>query len=342
MWNQSLFLGRVVAIGHGAGAVVAKMNASLASEIVNNEEESDDLAFDPEESLDVTKDDEEDESEAIITEDQATMDNGKPRLSNEFDKLVNSGSESGDTLRTSSHADPPFVAELPAVVPSTFQPVGSVQHSPAESPVSWNSASQHAFSYAHETSDIDASVDSPMGSPDQAKADEARMRKKWGSALVDWISATTSEGDDDIEDGRDPANRSSEDLRKSRMGLSLGHPSDDSFNESEFFNEHVQALQSSVTAPPVNFRLRDDHLSGSSIKGWVRIFPWTRAPGSSGVQFAKPIKHQVRVYLLTLGLISHLHQSHGKDPSFVQIVEKRKMPWKERDRADTTRTLYNP
>ncbi|KAL6956169.1 hypothetical protein U1Q18_026798 [Sarracenia purpurea var. burkii] len=297
------FLRKGSGIGPGAGAVVAKMKASLASEIVNNEEESDDLVFDPEESLDVTKDDEEDESEAMITEDQATMDNGKPRLSNEFDKLVNSGSESGDTLRTSSHADPSFVAELPAAVPSTFQPVGSVQHSPAESPVSWNSASQHAFSYAHETSDIDASVDSPIGSPDQAEADEARMRKKWGSAqkpilvsnsshnhsrkdmtkgfkrllkfgrrsrgtesLVDWISATTSEGDDDTEDGRDPANRSSEDLRKSRMGLSLGHPSDDSFNESEFFNEHVQALQSSVTAPPVNFRLRDDHLSGSSIK----------------------------------------------------------------------------
>ncbi|KAL6980945.1 hypothetical protein U1Q18_022582 [Sarracenia purpurea var. burkii] len=75
---------------------------------------------------------------------------------------------------------------------------------------------------------------------------------------------------------------------------------------------------------------------------WVRIFPWTQAPGSSGVQFAKPIKHQVRVYQLTLGPISHLHQSHGKVPSSVQIVGKRKMPWKERDRADTTGTLHNP
>lgn len=150
--------------------------------------------------------------------------------------------------------------------------------SPIGSPASWNS---HGLA--------------------QTDADAARMRKKWGSAqkpilasnsshnqsrkdmtkgfkrllkfgrknrgtesLVDWISATTSEGDDDTEDGRDPANRSSEDLRKSRMGFFQG-PSDDSFNESEF-NEHVQLLQSSIPAPPVNFRLRDDHMSGSSLK----------------------------------------------------------------------------
>jgi hypothetical protein len=63
-------------------------------------------------------------------------------------------------------------------------------------------------------------------------------RKTRGTeTLADWISATTSEGDDDMEDGRDLANRSSEDLRKSRMGLSHGHPSDESFNESELFNE---------------------------------------------------------------------------------------------------------
>lgn len=124
--------------------------------------------------------------------------------------------------------------------------------SPIGSPASWNSHSLN-----------------------QGDNDAARMRKKWGSAqkpflvanssqnqprkdvtkgfkrllkfgrktrgsesLADWISATTSEGDDDTEDGRDLANRSSEDLRKSRMGFSHGHPSDDSFNESELFNEH--------------------------------------------------------------------------------------------------------
>ncbi|PSS07299.1 Coiled-coil domain-containing protein [Actinidia chinensis var. chinensis] len=89
-------------------------------------------------------------------------------------------------------------------------------------------------------------------------------RSRGTESLVDWISATTSEGDDDTEDGRDHANRSSEDLRKSRMGFSQGHPSDDSFNESEFYSEQVQAF--SIPAPPSNFKLREDHLSGSSFK----------------------------------------------------------------------------
>lgn len=125
--------------------------------------------------------------------------------------------------------------------------------SPIGSPASWNS---HGLAHTD--------------------ADAARMRKKWGSAqkpilasnsshnqsrkdvtkgfkrllkfgrknrgtesLVDWISATTSEGDDDTEDGRDPTNRSSEDLRKSRMGFSQG-PSDDGFNESEFNEQGTQ------------------------------------------------------------------------------------------------------
>ncbi|KAL2964540.1 hypothetical protein AAZX31_16G010000 [Glycine max] len=125
--------------------------------------------------------------------------------------------------------------------------------SPVGSPASWNSHSLN-----------------------QGDNDASRMRKKWGSAqkpflvanssqnqprkdvtkgfkrllkfgrktrgsesMADWISATTSEGDDDTEDGRDLANRSSEDLRKSRMGFSHGHPSDDSFNENELFNEQA-------------------------------------------------------------------------------------------------------
>lgn len=113
-----------------------------------------------------------------------------------------------------------------------------------------------------------------LSSLNHTENDTAQMRKKWGAAqkrvtagnpsqnqcqqdvtkglkrllnfgrknraaenLADWISATTSEGDDDTEDGRDLANRSSEDLRKSRMGFLQTHPSDDSFNESELFNE---------------------------------------------------------------------------------------------------------
>lgn len=278
------FLRKGNGIGPGAGASIAKLKASMASEVLKNEEEFDESAFEVEDSVDMVKEEEEEEEfETLTAEDGTYMDNGKPRLSNESDKSGNSESDNGDALRSLSHVDPASVAELPAAVPLVFNTIGSVQESPGESPVSWNSRMHHSFSYPQETSDIDASVDSPIGSPAswnshslaQTEADAARMRKKWGSAqkpilvansshnqsrkdvtkgfkrllkfgrkhrgtesLVDWISATTSEGDDDTEDGRDLANRSSEDLRKSRMGFSQGHPSDDSFNESELFNEH--------------------------------------------------------------------------------------------------------
>ncbi|XP_017978926.1 PREDICTED: uncharacterized protein LOC18596277 isoform X2 [Theobroma cacao] len=305
------FLRKGNGIGPGAGVNIAKFKASEASVTPKEEGESDELAFEADDSMDMAKEDEEDELESMVVEDSADMENGRSRLSQESDKLDNSGSENGDCLRSLSQVDPASVAELPAAVPTTFHTAVSVQDSPEESPVSWNSRLHHPFSYPHETSDIDASMDSPIGSPAswnshslaQTEVDAARMRKKWGSAqkpflvanathnqsrrdvtkgfkrllkfgrksrgtdsLVDWISATTSEGDDDTEDGRDPANRSSEDLRKSRMGFSQGHPSDDGFNESELFNDQIQSLHSSIPAPPANFKLREDHMSGSSIK----------------------------------------------------------------------------
>ncbi|GLT56051.1 hypothetical protein SLA2020_291240 [Shorea laevis] len=258
----------------------------------------------------MAKEDDEEELETTAMEDCTDMDNGRSRRSQESDKLDNSESENGDSLRSLSQVGPASVAEVPSAVSSTFQTAVSLQDSPGESPISWNMHMHHPFSYSHETLDIDASLDSPIGSPaswnshslNQTEADAARMRKKWGSAqkpflisnathnqsrkdvtkgfkrllkfgrksrgtdsLVDWISATTSEGDDDTEDGRDSTNRSSEDLRKSRMGFLQGHPSDDSFNESEL-NEQAQALHSSIPVPPANFKLREDHMSGSSIK----------------------------------------------------------------------------
>ncbi|XP_012068833.1 uncharacterized protein LOC105631354 isoform X1 [Jatropha curcas] len=310
--ESKTFLRKGNGIGPGAGTSIAKSKASVASEALKNED-FEDSPFETEDPVNVTKEEEEEEEEepeleTTEVEDCANIENGKPRLSQESDKM--SESENGDSLRSLSQIDPSSVAELPASVPSTFHAVGSLQDSPGESPVSWNSRMHNPFSYPHEISDIDASVDSPIGSPaswnphslTQTEADAARMRKKWGSAqkpilvansshnlarkdvtkgfkrllkfgrksrgtesLVDWISATTSEGDDDTEDGRDPANRSSEDLRKSRMGFSQNHPSDDGFNESELFNDQV-AIHSSIPAPPENFKLRDDHMSGSSIK----------------------------------------------------------------------------
>ncbi|KAL2534201.1 COP1-interacting protein-related [Abeliophyllum distichum] len=181
-------------------------------------------------------------------------------------------------------------------------PVESMQDWPGESPVSWNSPTQHLFSNPHEISDADATLDSPAGSPtswnsqslSQIETDAARMRKKWGTAqkpmfgahsssnisrkdmtrgfkrllkfgrksrgsesLVDCISATTSEGEDDIEDGCDPANQSSEHLRKSRMRLSQWKPSDDSFNEGELFIEQ---------GPRSFFSLSSFRVKGSDLK----------------------------------------------------------------------------
>ncbi|GMI91742.1 hypothetical protein like AT3G14172 [Hibiscus trionum] len=304
------FLRKGNGIGPGAGVHIAKFKALQASEIPNGEE-SDELAFEADDSMDMAKEDEEDELETTAVDDSADMENGRSRLSQESDKLDNSGSENGDSTRSLSQVDPTSVAEVPAAVLTTFHSAVSLQESPGESPISWNSHVHHPYSYPHETSDIDASMDSPIGSPAswnshslaQTGADAARMRKKWGSAqkpflvanathnqprmdmtkgfkrllkfgrksrgtdsLVDWISATTSEGDDDTEDGRDPASRSSEDLRKSRMGFPQGHPSDDGFNEGELFNDQVQSLRTSIPAAPANFRLREDHMSGSSIK----------------------------------------------------------------------------
>ncbi|KAH0921731.1 hypothetical protein HID58_021749, partial [Brassica napus] len=161
-----------------------------------------------------------------------------------------------------SSEDESQVVDLPVnttLLPSPFQHhIASLMDSPSESPLSWNSNLQHAFSYPHEHSDADASMDySPMGSP---ASWSSRMRKKWGTttgqspvivsnssplhsrkdlakgikrllkfgkktraadSLMDWVSVTTSEGDDDF------AYRSSDELRKTRMASSQSQHSED-------------------------------------------------------------------------------------------------------------------
>ncbi|KAE8667164.1 putative Sequence-specific DNA binding transcription factor [Hibiscus syriacus] len=245
------FLSNLNGIGPGAGVDIAKLKASEASEVPKDEESDDELAFEADDSMDMAKEDEENELETRAVDDFDDMEIRTARLSQESDKSGDSRAENDDSLRSLSQVDPTSVAVLPAAIPTTFHPAASFQDSPGESPVSWNSRMHHPFSYPHETSDIDAPIDSPIGSPAswnshllvQTEMDAARMRKKWRSAqkpfhvanvthnqsrrdvtkgfkkllkfgrksrgtynFVDWISATTSEGDDDIEDGRDPAN----------------------------------------------------------------------------------------------------------------------------------------
>ncbi|KAG7625187.1 hypothetical protein ISN45_At03g014390 [Arabidopsis thaliana x Arabidopsis arenosa] len=227
--------------------------------------------------------------------------NEMPRLSQESEEWGSTGVANGESF---SQLDAGSNTELPAAMASRHQTMGSILDSPGESTSPWNSRVKHR--YPNEASELDASVDSPVGSPafwnfsslNHTESDTTQMRKKWGAAqkraaggnpsqnqcqqdvtkglkrllnfgrknraaesLADWISATTSEGDDDTDDGRDLANRSSEDLRKSRMGFLQSHPSGDSFNESELFTEHVQ-----TTGTPLSFKLKEDQTTGASVK----------------------------------------------------------------------------
>ncbi|XP_006362089.1 uncharacterized protein [Solanum tuberosum] len=294
-------------------AGLTKKGSSVISKVEDNDNEYDDMVLEPKDTADRLQDKEEEEFENMTAELRSYFDNGEPRLSHDSEKMVTSGSESGDVLRSFSQVD----SALEAVLPSDFLSDGTVQDSVGESHVSWNLHAHHPFSYAQEISDVDASVDSPVGSPvswnsqslSQTESDATRNRKKWGMAqkpmfvansaqsqsrkdtsggfkrllkfgkknrgtdnFVDLISATTSEGDDDTEDGRDPYNRSSEYLRKSRMGLSQGHPLDDSLCADEVFSERVQSLHTSILALPDNFKSREDYLSGSSIKAPKSFF----------------------------------------------------------------------
>ncbi|GKB63439.1 hypothetical protein Tco_0919625 [Tanacetum coccineum] len=254
------FLRKNTGIGPGAGSVAAKMKASMVSEAVSKDEEYDKPVSEPD-----VKDDGLEELDTTETEDQIVADKVESRMSPESEILINSESENGNTSQSFSQVDHTLVAELPATVTSPFP----VQDSPGESPVSWNSHTNYPFSYNHEASDFESPMRSPASwNLQPTEADAARMRKKWGIAqksspianssgiqsrkdmakgfkrllnfgrksrhtdnLSDYISATTSEGDDDTKDGTDLANRSSEDLRKSRMGYSHG------FNESDFYGD---------------------------------------------------------------------------------------------------------
>ncbi|VVA91638.1 unnamed protein product [Arabis nemorensis] len=215
------------------------------------------------------------EMETVVVEDFVDE---KPSLT---DKIENSSEDENFTsLRSVSHVDLPATTTLPS---STFQhTVASLMDSPNESPLSWNSNLQHAFSYPHEHSDVDASMDySPMGSP---ASWSSRMRKKWGTTapvivsnssplhsrkdlargikrllkfgkktraadnLMDWVSVTTSEGDDDF------AYRSSDELRKSRMASSQSQLSEDEqASNNVIHGDHHQA----------SFRVKDGEFKRS-------------------------------------------------------------------------------
>ncbi|GKA17556.1 hypothetical protein Tco_0697393 [Tanacetum coccineum] len=190
------FLRKNTGIGPGAGSVAAKMKASIVSEVVNKDEEYDK----PISELDV-KDDGLEEIATTETEDQIVADESYWQV------------------------DHTSVVELPTTMTSPFL----VQDSPSNR--SRCSSNEEEMGIAQKCSPI-ANSSGLQSRKDMAKGFKRLLnfgrKSRHTDNLSDYISATTSEGDDDVEDGEDLANRSLEDLRKSRMGYSHG------FNESDF------------------------------------------------------------------------------------------------------------
>uniref|UniRef100_A0A803KQY1 COP1-interacting protein 7 n=1 Tax=Chenopodium quinoa TaxID=63459 RepID=A0A803KQY1_CHEQI len=290
-------------VGHISG--VGRAKASMMVEALGNGHDFDEESFETEEMTDVAKD-EEDDFETTVGGESADMDNSKGRLSQESDKSAISGYGNSNALGMEGPASvtelPTSMSSLFRSMGSIQDSPGGSPgswNSRVHNPFSFS----HEIS---DIDASDSPVGSPASwnfhSLTQTDAEAARMRKKWGAtqkpivgdsspslsrkdmtkglkrflkfgrknrateSLADWISATTSEGDDDTEDGRDLTNRSSEDLRKSRMGFSHSHNSDEGFNDNDLFNDQVQTLQGSIPTPPANFKFRDEHLSGSSLK----------------------------------------------------------------------------
>ncbi|XP_074268254.1 uncharacterized protein LOC141591722 isoform X2 [Silene latifolia] len=276
--------------------------ASMMEEAARNEHGFGDASFGTEEMMDLAKD-EERVYETVVVEESIYIDNSKGRLSHESDKSGNSLYQNNNaedipismpTLFHSMGSTSDSPGESPGSWNLRLQNPFAYSHeisdidasdSPSGSPASWN-----------------------LYTLSQAEVEADKMRKKWGAvqkpvvgmdschsysrkdvtrglrrflkfgrknhaseSVADWISATTSEGEDS-EDGRDLANRSSEDLRKSRMGFSQNHNSDKGLYGSDMFNEQVQGLRTSIRTPTSNFKLQEEHLSGSSLKAPKSFF----------------------------------------------------------------------
>lgn len=185
------------------------------------------------------------------------------------------------------------------------------------SAASWNSHMQYPHSQMSEASEIDSGVrprkkwapaqkivlatapqqqhqkDAPKGLKRLLKFG----RKSRGSEAVttDWVSAsTTSEGEDDLEEPRDLAGRTADDLlRNARVQAKSVLPGQSAFDfqsfcenaEIESFLEQdpSQSIRSSIPAPPANFKLREERLTGGTMLKGPRPFfslPSFRSKGS--------------------------------------------------------------
>ncbi|URD89455.1 hypothetical protein MUK42_27274 [Musa troglodytarum] len=290
----------------GLGANICKPKASKVSEVNKNGEDSKDI-FRREDSPGLLKDVMEMEKSSAEGNAEAAdfpvdSDSENRRSIQEYEGNDDFGSEN-DVQKSL------FQEAFNTVPVSPEFGISSENVQESSGPQSWNPC-LHLSSYVYEVSDIEASVDSPVGSPASLnlhplnqimEADVARMRKKWGTALMPmivantsqqshknatkgskrilkfgrksrgmdnlvtaWVSASTaSEGDDDTEDGCDLAARPTDDLWKSRMGYSLPY---DVFNGGEIFPEQVQSFCNFIPNHSVDFKLREDRQTGSSLR----------------------------------------------------------------------------
>uniref|UniRef100_A0A0E0EEC5 Uncharacterized protein n=1 Tax=Oryza meridionalis TaxID=40149 RepID=A0A0E0EEC5_9ORYZ len=264
--------------------------------------DDDDFLDQEEDSPDETKDEEYESIEENLRESDfpADSDSENPGISHEFGNSDDPGSENGDV---SFPSDAPTLGgtKFNAFAGNMHDTPGEVPASWSTRPHLFAYANDNSDGDAF--ADSPNGSPSPWNSHtlDQiTDADVSRMRKKWGSAqmpfvgpnasqqprkdvtkgfkkllkfgrktrgadgLNDWVSASTpSECDDDMEDGRDLAMGSSDDFRKSRMGYPSAY---DGFVDNDVFAEQDQSLRSSIPNPPANFRLREDQLTGSSLK----------------------------------------------------------------------------
>lgn len=156
--------------------------------------------------------------------------------------------------------------------------------SPLGSPASWN------FSQIPSETDVSRSrrhlsgpqkPSSNMSLPPKEPAKGFKRLLHFGrktraseTAAADCVSASTaSEGDDEWDEARDLGSQSSDDpFRRTRMqersfeaGQSGDHFSCQDQGASQF-------LRSSIPAPPANFKLREDHLSGGTLMKAPRSF----------------------------------------------------------------------
>ncbi|XP_040381701.1 uncharacterized protein LOC102709758 [Oryza brachyantha] len=267
-----------------------------------NDGEDDDFLDQEEDSPDEIKDEEYESIEENLRESDfpADSDSENPGRSHEFGNSDNPGSENDDV---SSPSEAPNLGgtKFNAFAGNMHDTPGEVPAPWTSRPHLFAYANDNSDGDGF--ADSPNGSTSPWNSHtlDQiTDADVSRMRKKWGSAqmpfvgpngsqqprkdvtkgfkkllkfgrknrggdgLNDWVSASTaSECDDDMEDGRDLAMGSSDDFRKSRMGYPSPY---DGFVDNDVFAEQDQSLRSSIPNPPANFRLREDQLTGSSLK----------------------------------------------------------------------------